>query len=184
MHVKRPNSSLYEPNKQPEEHFQAINTTSNNNNHQQQISLLQNLKPTIEQQEHPHNRIQLRQTILSDAKQSIFDKKDQNDYLPSMPRLNRQYRNSVRFEEFSKANEQNLPANQIENLQLAQPESSSSKTTVGVKLSAINSYTYKLKLSILKMQPEDYGEYSCISSNSMGNSESLITVTSKSNWFI
>lgn len=168
LHLRRPNNSLNYLNKQ-EEHFKT--TLSNNNHNQQQLSLLQQFKPTIEQQERPHNRIQLRQTKSSEANQITSDN---NDHLFSIP-IPRQSRHSLQL------NEQNLPANQIENFQLkTQPESSPSKASVSVKQSAVNSYTYKLKLTVSKTQPEDYGEYSCIASNSIGNSESMITVTSKS----
>lgn len=48
-----------------------------------------------------------------------------------------------------------------------------------VKPSAINSYTYKLKLIISKMRADYLGEYSCTSSNSMGTSVSSVIVSSK-----
>lgn len=50
---------------------------------------------------------------------------------------------------------------------------------VTVKQTAINAYTYKLKISIAKMRPADFGEYICLSSNSMGNSSARVLVKSK-----
>lgn len=50
---------------------------------------------------------------------------------------------------------------------------------VSVKQIAVNSYTYKLKLTIARMHLADYGQYSCISSNSMGQSEAHVIITSK-----
>lgn len=45
-----------------------------------------------------------------------------------------------------------------------------STTTTTVRQTVINSYTYKLKLAIAKVTQEDYGEYTCVSINPLGNS--------------
>lgn len=50
---------------------------------------------------------------------------------------------------------------------------------VTVKQTPINPYTYRLRLTIGRVQPDDYGDYVCVSSNSMGNAETHVTVTSK-----
>lgn len=59
------------------------------------------------------------------------------------------------------------------------PASTSSKAYVTVRQTPLNTFTYKLRLSIAQMQPDDYGEYICISTNSMGSSKSKVTVTSE-----
>lgn len=56
---------------------------------------------------------------------------------------------------------------------------STSKAYVTVRQTPLNTFTYRLRLSIARVQLEDYGEYTCISTNSMGTSESMIMVTSK-----
>lgn len=52
-------------------------------------------------------------------------------------------------------------------------------TTTIVRQIVVNSYTYKLKLTFVKVTPEDYGEYMCISSNSLGNSTTNFVLQSK-----
>lgn len=42
-------------------------------------------------------------------------------------------------------------------------------TTTTVRQTVMNSYTYKLKLTISKVTQEDYGEYTCVSINPLGN---------------
>ena len=54
-----------------------------------------------------------------------------------------------------------------------------SQPLVTVKQTALNSYTYKLHLTIAKLNNDDYGQYTCISSNSMGTSESQVIITSE-----
>lgn len=53
------------------------------------------------------------------------------------------------------------------------------KAYVTVKQTALNAYTYNLRLTIARVQVEDLGEYSCVASNSMGTSESHVFVASK-----
>lgn len=48
-----------------------------------------------------------------------------------------------------------------------------------VKQTAINFYTYKLKLNVARVQSEHFGEYICTSTNLMGRSESSVIVASK-----
>lgn len=185
MHLKPPNSLPNEPNKQQE--------GNHDDNQQQQMLLLHHLKPAIDQQQHPHNRIKLRQTreisSINDKKQATVKQREENisnneNYLFSSDKLiiGRHRRGLMQLNELTRvAFEQNFPANSIENYQsIAQSEGSQSKNTISVKQTAINPYTYKLKLVISKMQAEDYGEYSCMASNSMGSSESMVVVTSKS----
>uniref|UniRef100_A0A6G1S8R6 Lachesin n=1 Tax=Aceria tosichella TaxID=561515 RepID=A0A6G1S8R6_9ACAR len=50
------------------------------------------------------------------------------------------------------------------------------KAYVTVKQTALNPYTYKLRISIAKMRPSDLGEYVCTSSNSMGTSSARVLV--------
>lgn len=50
---------------------------------------------------------------------------------------------------------------------------------VTVKQTAVNAYTYKLRLSIARVQPDDFGGYVCISSNSLGASQEYTFVTRK-----
>lgn len=50
---------------------------------------------------------------------------------------------------------------------------------VTVKQTALNAYTYKLRLSIARVQPDDFGGYVCISSNSLGTSQEYTFVTRK-----
>lgn len=50
---------------------------------------------------------------------------------------------------------------------------------VTVKQTATNSYTYKLRLTIDRVQAEDFGGYICISSNPLGTSQEYTFVTSK-----
>lgn len=61
----------------------------------------------------------------------------------------------------------------------SQQQSVASKTHVTVHQVPLNTFTYRLQLSIAHMQPDDYGEYTCVSINNMGTSESTIMVTSK-----
>jgi hypothetical protein len=60
-----------------------------------------------------------------------------------------------------------------------QPPDGLNKAYVTVKQTAINPYTYKLKISIAKMRPIDFGEYVCIASNSMGTSSARVLVKSE-----
>lgn len=48
-----------------------------------------------------------------------------------------------------------------------------------VKESALNSYTYKQTLTIHRLQVNDYGEYICVSNNSLGVSETKVILTSE-----
>lgn len=58
-------------------------------------------------------------------------------------------------------------------------QQSESLAYVTVKQTAVNSYTYRLKLTIARMRHDDYGEYSCISTNALGSSEAHVIVTGK-----
>lgn len=190
MHLKRPSSLPNESDKQEE------NYDDNQQQHQQMLLFRQSKQSAIDQQQqHPHNRIKLRQTreiSVNDKKQATVKRKEElsnsENYLFSSDDkaiIGRHRRDLMQLNELTRvASEQNFPSNSIENYQsIAQPESSQSKNTISVKQSAINPYTYKLKLVISKTQPEDYGEYSCMASNSMGSSESMVIVTSKSACF-
>ena len=55
---------------------------------------------------------------------------------------------------------------------------------ISVKQTALNPYTYKLRLTIAKMQADDYGDYVCSASNSMGSSQAHTIVTSELNGLI
>lgn len=87
---------------------------------------------------------------------------------------------NININESGGANEQSAAAAAAATASKAAPPPPppDSKAYVTVKQTAINLYTYRLRMTISRMQLEDYGEYSCISSNSMGASESSITVTS------
>lgn len=50
---------------------------------------------------------------------------------------------------------------------------------VAVRQTAVNPFTYKLKLTFVKISAEDYGEYTCYSMNAVGNSSSSFTIVSK-----
>lgn len=50
---------------------------------------------------------------------------------------------------------------------------------VTVKQTAMNSYTYRLRLTIDRVQADDFGGYVCISSNALGSSQEYLSVTSK-----
>ena len=51
--------------------------------------------------------------------------------------------------------------------------------SVSVKQTAVNSYTYKLTMIIARTQPDDFGEYVCVASNSIGTAEARVLVKSK-----
>lgn len=135
---------------------------ANNNNHQLMTAQFSS--------NHPHNRIQLRQVRRL---------------------LHGRYRRQVGDDESTvtlDTSSYQRPAPIVEPLAgsagaestTSSPgQSSSTKAYVTVKQTAINAYTYNLRLTIARMQPDDYGEYSCISTNSMGISESHVIVTSK-----
>ena len=50
---------------------------------------------------------------------------------------------------------------------------------VSVKQTLAGPYSHRLRLTIGRMHHEDYGQYSCISSNSMGSAEGHVIVTSE-----
>lgn len=58
-------------------------------------------------------------------------------------------------------------------------EPAGSQAFVTVKQTALNSYTYKLRISNAKMRSSDFGEYVCIATNSMGTSSAKVLVKSK-----
>jgi hypothetical protein len=62
---------------------------------------------------------------------------------------------------------------------LMQRPDSPDRAYVTVKQTALNPYTYKLRISIAKMRPNDFGEYVCTSSNSMGTSSARVLVKSE-----
>lgn len=135
---------------------------------------------------HPHNRIQFRREIddtdtrledrvgrmrksLSPIEQNS-DIDDSRLGTQAIQMIGRQYRTQHE-------GQNNLLNRLQDSANVRSNESSDSYITV--KQTAINPYTYKLKLTIAKMQLDDYGKYSCIATNSLGTHESSVIVTSK-----
>lgn len=59
------------------------------------------------------------------------------------------------------------------------PPSERQQTFVTVKQSAVNSYTYRLRLTVARVRPSDLGDYVCIASNSLGTSSARVQVRGK-----
>lgn len=53
---------------------------------------------------------------------------------------------------------------------------SKQRSSVSVKQSAVNSYTYKLSLSIARVQSAELGIYACSASNNIGSSQAVVHV--------
>lgn len=68
---------------------------------------------------------------------------------------------------------ENEQTNYEENKQLG------NNKTISVKQTAINSFTYKLTLSINKVTHNDFGTYVCSSTSALGTSEATIVVSGK-----
>lgn len=60
---------------------------------------------------------------------------------------------------------------------LAQATSQPSKSLVSVMQTPLNAYTYRLRLTIAQVKPDDYGEYSCVAVNPLGSSEAQVVVS-------
>lgn len=56
---------------------------------------------------------------------------------------------------------------------------SASKSPISVKHSVLNDNTYKLTMTISKLKQSDFGEYTCIAVNSMGQSDSSLIIDGK-----
>lgn len=107
---------------------------------------------------HRHNRIQFRQTIEQQRRLALAE--DQMPVLRKPP--------------------QSIPSSEpINAAQAAATSSNINKAYMSVKQTALNSFTYKLRLTVAQMQADDYGQYSCISTNPLGSSEAHVIVTSK-----
>lgn len=120
-------------------------------------------RPPMSHYSHRHNRIKFRHTVEQQqggqaaANSELFDSFSGEDN----GSLRKLFQNSHSSSEPSKAG------------------SNINKAYMSVKQTALNSFTYKLKLTVAQMQPDDYGQYTCISTNTLGNSEAHVIVTSK-----
>lgn len=65
---------------------------------------------------------------------------------------------------------------QTTSLNLNFNSSADSRSYVTVKQTAVNPYTYKLAISISKVQRSDFGRYLCLASNSLGSAEAQVVV--------
>lgn len=106
---------------------------------------------------HPHNRIQLR-----DAQANHHHRRSFVSELPLPP-----------TSELLVEGETETDKSQLDDGHAARA------AYLTVKQTPVNSYSYKLRVSIEKMQPEDYGKYSCVAKNLHGSAESQVIVTSE-----
>lgn len=102
---------------------------------------------------------------------SPLDLGEESNVTPSFKSLTSDSRNSEKQDE-----EEKEPQSQAVR---SVTTSTNTRAYVTVKQTALNSYTYLLKMSISRMHLEDFGQYTCVASNAMGESESSIAITSK-----
>lgn len=113
-------------------------------------------EPSAVPYSHRHNRIQFRQTIEQQRRSELADEGN----------LRKPIQSNGSSEPINTGQAAVAGSNNI------------NKAYMTVKQTAINSFTYKLRLTVAQMQADDYGQYSCISTNPLGSSEAHVIVTS------
>lgn len=161
--IMLPNSSL--PTFESNSHQNPIlgsKQQPDNNNQQSQLSVM--LK-------HPHNRIQF---IVDDIDNQHRSRQKNGfvDVSRATTMIGRSYRTQQTIGDSDRHQQSAAAA-------AANSSEQATKAYVAVKQTAVNPYTYKLKLTIDRMQPDDYGKYTCVATNPLGTYQSTVMVTSK-----